>query len=227
VQLRAAAREAVAAIGAPAWGHYKDAYKNLMGDNPPRGWDWERTVRELFRLHDRARLTQVYELWEQGQNAANDKRWEEATDAYDKVLARAPMFDERHQMATAYRERATVLIDEGKDDVALVMLRKALRLSAKDADTNKIASRLAMLEGKALLAAGTPDRHILQRALDLDPDNVQAKQLLASLEEEAEERRSESWRYIAAAAIGVVALVLMLLLWRRPRRKAPEGEVSA
>ena len=226
VQLRRAAREAVSAIGKPAWGHYKDIYKNLTGEKPPRDWDWERTLRELFRLHDSARLATVYQTWEQGKKAAVEKRWAAATEAYDKVLARAPLFEERNHMAPAYLARAKELIADGKIEPATIALRKALRLGPDDASKKLIESRLAMLEGKALIEAGTPDRHILKRALELDPGNEEAQRLLSSLELEAEKRQSSGKRYIAAASIGVVAVVLLLLLWRRPRRKETEADAD-
>ena len=188
LQLRQAAREALAAIGAPAWGHYKDVYKNQTGNKPPRSWDWERTVRELFRLHDRARLERVYAVWRQGQEASDNDAWQRATEAFDTVLAQQPLFEHRAEMARAFVGWANLLLEQGKDDQARIALGKALRLAPQSKDVAGVQSRLAMLEGKALIAAGTPDRHILQRAVDLDPGNDKAKELLASLDGKAELR---------------------------------------
>ncbi|MCU0690439.1 MAG: hypothetical protein MUF54_03470, partial [Polyangiaceae bacterium] len=46
LQVREAAREALGQIGDPARWQLRDAYEDLMGDKPPRTWDWRRTARE-------------------------------------------------------------------------------------------------------------------------------------------------------------------------------------
>ncbi len=220
VQLRRAAREAVAHIGKPAWGHYKDIYKNLTGENPPRDWDWERTLRELFRMHDSARLAKVYDTWRQGKAALDDERYQDAVGAFDQVLARAPMFEHRAAMAPAYLALGRKLADDDKRDEAQIALRKALRLDPSSSDKNAIESQLATLEAEALIEAGTPDRHLLERALELDPSNERAKTLLASLSEEKETRTTQYKRYLFAGGIGLVAILLLIWLWR-PRSSLP------
>jgi tetratricopeptide (TPR) repeat protein len=218
VQLRRAAREAAANIGKPAWGHYKDLYKDLTGENPPRDWDWERTLRELLRLYDGARMAKVYDTWREGKAALEAGKFADAASAFDQVLARAPMFEHRAQMAPAYHGFGKQLAAEKKPDEAQIALRKALRLGIEGADKDKIESLLATLEGEALIEAGTPDRHLLQRALELDPDNERAKELLASLEVDTQARTGQYKRYLAAGGIGLVALLLLVWLWR-PRKK--------
>jgi hypothetical protein len=234
VQLRAAAREAIAAIGAPAYGHFKDSYKNLTGKRPPHQWGWERTVRELFRLYDRGRLSQLYELLRKGKKALSDKRYADATAAFNSVLARAPLFAERAAMSPAYLGRAEELLTEKKYDAAAPLLRTAMRLAPKGADNEKIESKLLLLEGRALINAGTPDRFVLERALALDATNAEARELLATLDSQSQERHKANKRYLGAVAVGLIALVAIILLALGPRSvtepvfasKARDGEVA-
>lgn len=218
VQLRRAARAAIGALGKPARGFFRNAYQDLTGELPSKDWDWERLARELFRLHDMARMRPVYEQMDQGRAAAEHGRYEDAVSAFDQVLARDPLFDGRDEMALAYFGRAKELIKDGQRDAASVALRKALRLDPKGANGPKIQSQIATLEGEALIEKGTPDRFILERAIALDQDNERAKELLASLASESTARQKDTKKYVAAIGIGILATILMLLIARLPRR---------
>ncbi len=220
VQLRNAARASVVAIGEPAMWHLKDAYENVTGEKPPRAWDFKRLAQELFRLHDRSRLAAVYELWERGAAAAKKGDAAAAVAAFDQLLARAPLFERRTEMAPSYVAAARELEKAGKPEDALVALRKALRLDPEGADHAKIESRVAYLEGKTLADRGTPDPFILKRAIELDPDNTDARELLASFEERALVRQEKTKRYAAAAAVAIAALLAMVWLLRRRRPAA-------
>jgi hypothetical protein len=226
VQLRMAARAAIAAIGEPAAWHVKDTWKSATGEKPPAAWDTKRTLQELFRLHDRARLSQVFDLWEAGAKALGEKRYADAVAAFDGVLARAPLFEKKSEMAPAYLGHAEELLQKGdaaNDDAALLALRKALRLGPQEADKKRIQARIAVLEARQLIAKGTPDRFLLNRALELDPDNEEAKKLLASLDEKTEARQVEQRRYFGVIIAGLVGLATaIMLLWRRDRSAAKQ-----
>lgn len=214
VQLREAAREAIAAIGEPGMWQLKDGYLGLTGEKPPREWSWERLARELFALHDTARLAQVYKLMDDGLASLRAKNYADATQAFDKVLARSPLFERRAEMVPAYVARARQLDDDHRDD-ALAMLRKALRLDPTSPGAKALESEIAGMEGALLAARGTPDKFILERAIELDPTNASARATLAGLEDKAIERQSSIRRYVLAAGIGVAALLAMAVLWWR------------
>ena len=220
VLLREAAREAVAAIGEPGMWQLRDVYLGMTGGKPPREWAWDRLARELFGLYDRARQAEVHKLMEDGVAAAKDRRWKDATDLFDRVLAHAPLFDRRKEMVPAYIERAKDL-QKPDADAALAMLRKALRLDPKGPAAKKTEADIDTLEAVLLAERGTPDRHLLARALELDPTNDRARAAMAGLEEKAEPRQTDLRRYAAAGAIGVVALAAMVLLARRRRDPEP------
>jgi tetratricopeptide (TPR) repeat protein len=215
IQLREAAREAITAIGEPGIWQLRDAYLNQTGNKAPREFTWDRIARELFAMYDRARLAEVYKLMDEGQAHAQAGRYAEATEAFDKVLARSPVFDRRKEMVAAYVERAKQLEPKAREE-SLEMLRKALRLDPKGEGARKIEAEIAYLEGMLLIERGTPDKFPLTKAIELDPTNDRARQALASLEQEkVAPQKSQLHRYAAAGGVGLLAVIAMILLARR------------
>jgi tetratricopeptide (TPR) repeat protein len=217
-QLRDAARESLASIGEPGIWQIRDQYLGLTGEKPPRAWTWDRLARELFGLYDQQRLAEIHKLMDDGVAAAGAGKLTEAVDAFDKVLARTPLFERRKEMSPVYVERARQL-EDGHRDEALAMMRKALRLDPGGAQAKSIESEIAYLEGELSVERGTPDRTAFDRALALDPSHEGARRALASLEDKAIQQQSHLQRYVGAAAIGVAALLAMILMMRR--RGAP------
>lgn len=224
IQLREASREAIAAVGEPGIWQLRDQYLSLTGNKAPKEWAWDRLARELFALYDRARLEEVYKLMDDGEAAASAGKIVEAVEAFDKVLARSPLFDRRKEMVKSYVERATQLEEAHRDD-ALSMMRKALRLDPKGELGKKLEAEIAYLEGAISVDRGAPDKTAFQKALTIDPQHAASKQALAALEDKVVERQSLLPRYAAAGGIGLVALLAMILLARRrvPEEKRPEA----
>jgi tetratricopeptide (TPR) repeat protein len=222
IQLREAAREAIAAIGEPGIWQLRDAYLNLTGNKAPRDFTWDRIARELFGMYDRARMAEVYKLMDQGVAAAAAGKLEEATNAFDKVLARSPLFERRKEMVAPYVGRAQQMAKDRREE-ALAMLRKALRLDPKGDAARKIEAEIAYQEGVVLLERGTPDKFPFARALELDASHEGARAALRSLQDAAAPRKSLLHRYVAAAGVGLMALIAMIFLARR-REPASEPE---
>jgi tetratricopeptide (TPR) repeat protein len=219
IQLREAAREAVAAIGEPGLWQLRDQYLGLTGSKPLKDWAWDRIARELFGMYDRGRLAELYKLMDEGLGAAGAGKLEEATSAFDKVLARAPLFERRKEMVAAYVGRARALEGDAQEE-ALAMFRKALRLDPKGDEAKGIESEIAYLDGVLTALQGAPDRWLLSKAIELDPGNERARRALGSLGERTAARQTHLTRYGAAVAVGLAGLVAMLLLARlRPRDK--------
>jgi hypothetical protein len=104
------------------------------------------------------------------------------------------------------------------------MLRKALRLDPKGDRARDVEAEIACLEGEISVERGTPDRSAFERALALAPTHERARRGLAALDAPAVERQSHLQRYVGAGAIGVAALVAMILLVRR--RPPPQKPVA-
>lgn len=225
-QLRRAARQGLVALGEAATWQLRDAYESATGKKPPRAWDHKRLAAELFRLHDRARMASVYELMDRGLDLARSGEVAGAVSAFDRVLARTPLFERRAEMAPSYVLRASELEKDARFEEALVSLRKARRLAPEAEDRSRVESRIAYLEGRQLVERGTPDPVILKRAIELDPDNRDARALLMSVEERTVRIEQVGKRYALAAMIGAAGVAAMVWLARRRGPLLDETKVS-
>ncbi len=215
-QVRDAAREALVNYGEAAVWQLREAYENLLGQRPPPGSPWDKLAAELFEAHDRARLAEVYGLFDEGLELGRAGRLVDMADRFDRVLARAPTFERRAEMVPGYVSFARSL--DGSDPArALVLARKALRLEPEGAHAKALASYVLTLEGEAQLERGLGDAVPLQRAAELDPSNGRARADLARLERGPGLAPPGAYRYAAAAAVALVSLASALLLrpWRR------------
>ncbi len=223
IQVREAAREAIGQIGEPARWQLRDAYENLTGKKADTGWDWKRIAMELFASYDRARLSEVYKMADEGFAAYKQGNLDDAIAKFDKVLARVPTFERRAEMAAAYLEHARKLHSTDRL-AALAALRRAEVLDPNGPQARSVQSELALLEAEELSARGIVDVTLLRRALELDPANDRARAALETAEHDAETRQASWRRFAAAVAIGVVALAAMVFValgWRRKKPSAP------
>lgn len=224
-QVREAARQSVAMMGEVATWQLRDTYETIVGKKPPRDWAWERTARELFGEFDRLRLAQVHRLFDEGMAASQNGKLDAMREAFDKVLARSPMFERRQEMASGYLAYASAHADD-QPAQALDALRRAERIAGDEATKKRAQSLVLTLEGEELLGRGVADQVLFRRAIELDSTNSRARDALARIERGELEKKSTFGRYAAAGAIGLVALlaigVVGLRRGRRTKEKQPE-----
>lgn len=218
-QVREASRQSVALMKEIANWPLRDTYANIVGKKPPADWSWDRTARELFGEFDRLRLAQVYKLFDRGRAAQKAGKVDEAKDAFDKVLARSPLFDRRAEMIDTYVSFADSKLDE-QPAVAEAALRRARRLSKDQSVDKRVQSMLWYLEGQDLVSRGVADQVPFRRALELDPENQRAKKALEEIQRGEQQKKEKGDHYLAAGAIGVVALLAIALI--ALRRGSPE-----
>jgi hypothetical protein len=216
VQVREAARQAVAMLGDVGQWQLRDTYETIVGKKPPREWSWERTARELFTEFDRLRLSRVYHWFEQGQAAEAKGNLDEMALEYDKVLAQDPLFDQRSRMVDGYVAYARKHLDDARDK-AEAALRRAERLTGDELAQKPIHSLVLTVQAEALAERGVFDQVLLRRAVDLDPKNTRAQALLDQLQRGDLEKQSRFNRYVAAVAIAGVALLAIALIQLRRR----------
>lgn len=228
VQIRDAAREAVCSYGEAALWQLREAYETLTGQRPPPGATWDKIATDLFGVHDRARLAEVYTLFDEGLAAYREKKLEEMAAAFDKVLARAPTFERRNEMAAGYYELAQSVESKGIDQ-SLLYARKALRLAPDAPDAKKLESYILTLEGEQQVNAGLADTVPFKRAIEVDPNNDRARRDLQRVEQNLQVRSAPGYRYLAAAVVGAIGALAALIVgfWRarpddsQPAPKAP------
>jgi len=220
-KVRDAAREAITAIGEPGRWRLRDAYQDLIGEKVDKSVPWELLARRIFAIYDKSRVAELWGLFTSGLDAAKTGQPSVAVAAFDKVLARDPMFDRRKEMAPAYFEHAKTLRFEEAEQ-RLAMLRKAQRLDAQNPDVAKIDAEIAFTEAKVLIKEGRPERYLLKRATELDPSHAEARELLASFEEKASPKTPAALpRYTLAGGIGALAVLLIGFVAFFKRRKPP------
>jgi hypothetical protein len=219
-QVREAARWAIAQFGNEAKAPLKEAYDNFTGDKAGDDWPAERTLTALVAAYDKVRLAEVYKLLDQGIADRDAGRLEEAVAAFDALLARAPTFDRKAELAPTYLDLAHKKMATDKP-AARVLLAKALRLAAGTPLAATIESEVTYLEAESLLEHGVADVTLLRRAVELDPNNVQARDMLQRLENDADAREAKLRRWAGSAAAGIVVTVLAIMLLGRKRGTTP------
>ena len=227
VQVRTAARESLTSFGQDAVWKLREAYANLTGKAAPEGWPAADVAKELFAAYDRVRLQEVYGLLEEGLKKEKEGKVDEATLAFDKVLARQPLLDRRAEMVPAYLAQAEKL-EETDAPAAQAMLRKASRIAPEGPRIAQVKAEIAYLEGKDLLARSIPDTEPFKRALALDPTHAKARAELGRLEANDDERQSRT-RTVAGAAGALLVSVIGILLFggRRRRARTPDKPARA
>ncbi len=220
-QIREAARQSIVMMGEVANWQLRDTYLNIVGKKPPRDWSWDRTARELLGEFDRLRLAQVYGHFERGLGDLEAGDLTKMGEAFDKVLARNPMFERRAEMVPGYVALARKVADEDRER-AIDALRRAERLAGEDALGTEARSLRFTLEGEALLERGVADQLLFRRALELDAKNERARKVLDRIQRGEIEKETRLYRFIAAGAIGVIALLAMGFIALRRRTGSSE-----
>ncbi len=225
-QVREAARQAIALMGETGNWQLRDAYENVVGKRAQRDWSWERTARELFAELDRLRTAEVTDLFDAGQKAQAEGDLERMRAAFDQVLAKSPLYERRDEMIGGYWEYGRRFADDRRP-AAIDALRRAERLAEGTPHQAKIASLRLTLEAQERLAAGTADRALLRRALELDADNARARKLSAQFEQPDPGDGGAGQRYIAALTIGIVSVLGIAWVLLRRGAKPPAAAVPA
>ena len=203
--IREAARQAVLLMGEAGLSFVRESYENMTNEKAPDTGGWEGAARELFRVFDRARLTEAYSLMDEGLAAFREHDLERAAAAFDRALARDPSFEKRTEMAPAYLALGRKVKKEDPAR-AVASLRQALRLDPSSAVGHQAEAELLVLEARDRAAHGVVDQGSLRRALELDPGNDDARAELLRVEAESEARS----RRLAWYSFGALAAVLAL-----------------
>jgi hypothetical protein len=226
-QLRVAARQAIAMLGTVGLWQLRDAYEDVVGRRPRRDWTWERTARELFGEFDRLRLARVYGTFVEGLEKLRKGDLEAMGRAFDWVLTKDPLFEKRAQMAEGYLKLAQDSFERNPETSRQAAIR-AERLATDDKLRNQARSLVVTVQAIASAKRGVVDVDKLGRALELDPSNVRARNLIALAQAPgAAYAHTTMLRWVSSAvisAIGLLAVVLVLL--RRGRQAANAATVA-
>lgn len=213
-QLREAARQAIALLGEVGIWQLRDAYESVVGKRPRRDWSWDRTARELFFEYDRLHAAKAYELLDIGNKAASAGRFEDMAKAYDSLLARAPQFDKAWTLAPGYYRLAekVALSDPTAAQTALVRVE---RLATDSTLRQKARSLRDTIRADQEFHQGVVDAYLIRRAIERDPLNQRARDLLTVGDRAKVEALTLRTRWLTSGAIALTAAIAILLIWLR------------
>lgn len=221
-KVRDAARESIGAIGEPGRWRLRDAYQDLTGEKVDKSVPWDILARRIFAIYDKGRVAELWGIFTAGLDASKSGKHADAVASFDKVLARDPLFDRRKEMASSYFELGKTLPFDRAEE-RLAMLRKARRLHPDVGEVRRVDAEIAFTEAKILIAEGRPDRFLLTRAVELDPDHAEARRLLATFETAAvkDDDRVVPRYGLAGAIAGGAALLLGIAGFFMLKKKKP------
>lgn len=217
-QVREAARQAIVLMGEVANWQLRDSYENTVGKRPLRDWSWDRTARELFAELDRMRSAAAKQDFDSGRTARVRGDFEAMRAAFDRALTKNPNLEYKEELAEAYLDYAARSHQEQPQKARLALFRAA-RLTDAQSQRQKIESWLLTLQAREELSRGLADETLLNRALELDPDNSRAQESLTQLRSGVEIDTSQRTRTLSASLVALGAFAaLFVLLRRRPSR---------
>ncbi len=217
VAVRDAARWAIAQYGADAKPLLKETYEAFSSEKVGDDWTAEKLLSSLLGAYDKVRLAEVYRLLDEGVAARDAGRLEDAVGSFDALLARAPTFDRRAELAPAYFELGKRVVAKDPQR-GRALLAKAARLAVGTPLAATIDAELTFCDAQVLLDHGVADTAMLRKVLALDPSHSGAKELLARLDAEERVRDDRFRRWAGALAAGLVAALAAVMLVGRGRK---------
>jgi tetratricopeptide (TPR) repeat protein len=225
LEVREAARAAVARFGKNAIWQLRQLYEEVAGRSADRRWDAERLSRELYAALDRAGSEQAETLLAQGMARFVAGDFDAMAARYDRLLASYPSFAERAKMAPGYAAFGEKLLAQGKLPEARAAYARALRLAPTASDADTLRAQLAYADAEIALSHGVVDLSAYEQALAHDPHHAAAKQAYDRLSGAKQARERASSRLASIAAIALLAVLLIMLL--RGRNTQTGREVPA
>ena len=224
LQVRAAARFAVARYGKNAIWQVRELYEEHSGQPANKAWDAERTAHELYTVLDRAQLEDADTLLARGMGRllANDLPGMQRD--YDLLLTKYPQFAERTKLAPGYAALGAERLSRDDLPAAVAAYRRALWLDPSAAQARQWQAQAAFTTAELALTLGVADLASYDRALDFDPTLRAARHARDVLSGEQGRRTRELKRAAAAGSLLLFAVLAVMLL-RTARR--PSGRGSA
>ncbi len=219
--VREAARTAIAQYGNDAKPVLDEAFTQFTGEKPGADWPAKKTLDALVLAYDKVRLAEAFKLLDEGIAHRDAGRLEEAVASFDALLARAPQFERKAELASSYHELGRKK-EPSDRPAARVLYAKAARLAVGTQLAGAIEADVAVLDTQELLDRGVADTSLLQRALAVDPSHQRARDMLQRIENDTRTKDDRFRRMALAAFVGVVVTVLSILfIGKREERRPP------
>jgi hypothetical protein len=218
LELREAARFAVARFGKNAIWQLRQLYEEVKGKSAERSWDAERIARELYAALDHAARADEESLLAQGMSRYVAGDLEAMQQLYDRLLAQSPHFEQRAKLAPGYAALGEKRLAQDKLEAARDAYQRALRLAPTAPDAEASRAELAYIDAELALSHGVVDLHGYEQALHHAPKHAAAAQAKDRLTGERAARERRQKRLAAGAAIALLLGLIAILLRGRQAR---------
>jgi hypothetical protein len=226
VQVRDAARWAIAQFGRDALNTLRNVYETFVGEDPNPLWGAERVSRELYAAYDRRKSDEVRAALDAGLAAARDGRNDEMLSRFEWVLARHPLFERRTEMVEPLVRYARQL---ERTDVAraAVLYRMALRVDPDGARASSIRGAILYLEAERALARGVADPELYRAAVNADPTHARARSQFEAVAQVEVLRARQRRRTIGAVGLLAVAAASAGVLYNESKKREKKKKKAA
>ena len=216
IEVREAARKAVARFGHNAIWQLRELYQEVTSQPADKRWTDERTARELYAALDHDAHTRESALLAQGLSQFVAGRLSPMRQSFDALLAQDPRFGERAKMAPGYAALGDELLAHDEIEAARDAYQRALRLAPEAPDAERLRGKLAFTQAELALSEGVVDLHGYRQALHHDPGLTAAADIVDTLSGAKAARERRNKRLAAGAAIALlVGLLAVMLRGRR------------
>lgn len=217
LEVREAARAAVARFGKNAIWQLRELYAEVTGQDADKRWDADKTAAELYGAIDRPAIEEAQTLLARGSAHFVAGRLDAMQRDYDRLLAQFPHFAEREKLAPGYAALGEKLLADDKLEPARAAYQRALRLAPDAEDNDALRAQVAFIEAELALTAGVVDLDGYERALRYDPDHAGAAEAKDRLSGARAARERRQQRMLTLGAIGLLLGCCALLLRGRGR----------
>jgi tetratricopeptide (TPR) repeat protein len=217
LEVRLAARKAVARFGRNAIWQLRTLYQEATSERADPSWDSERTARKLYTALDRSAIEQADRWIEQGNKRLEAGDVDGMQAAYDRVLAVFPWLERGAALAPGYAALGTARLEHDRLQDARQAYDRALRLDPHAPDHKRWRAQLAFIDAEISLSRGVIDLHGYERAIGSDPTHAAARDALDRLSGARAEREQMHKRAAAFGALGLLVPLAWMLLRGRGR----------
>jgi tetratricopeptide (TPR) repeat protein len=224
LEVRDAARAAVARFGKNAIWQLRQLYEEVTGKGVDRRWDAEKVARELYAALDKSAREQAETELARGLSLFVSGELGRMREAYDALLARHPDFEQRAKMAPGYAALGDERFEHDDLDAARDAYARALRLAPDAPDAERLRAKLAFTEAELSLTDGVVDLRGYDEALSHDPRLSAASEARDRLSGARAALQRRNKRLAAAGAIALLTVALFVLL--RGRRALDDARAA-
>jgi tetratricopeptide (TPR) repeat protein len=219
MEIRNAARQAIARFGKNAIWPLREAFEEATGKRARRDWNWEQLLEKLNSLHDREREQRADNALDKGIAAFRASDFKSMARHFDRILADYPDYERRSEMGPGYAAMGQNYLSSDKLALALSAYRRAIRLSPTHSAVSDWRAQLAFITSEQQLSRGVANLQGYKKVLQHNPEHEPAKTIIDRISGAWEMRQETAKRWSKVGAVVLLSLFALGQFYRRSRRE--------